>query len=82
MGRGGTYELSEGVALIALLLEREAREATVRRLLSVEPDLGSTPETRELREGVERPEQPRANGIHPYRERPGQVGYLGCVFWS
>lgn len=51
--RGGTYKLSEGVALVTLLLEREGREAAVRRLLSVEPDLGSTPTAREFGGGAQ-----------------------------
>lgn len=53
--RRGTYKLFQGVTLVALLLEREAREAAaVRRLLSVEPYLGSAPAMIEFGKGLER----------------------------
>jgi len=78
VGRGGTYEFFEGIAFVTLLLKREGREAaTFRRLLSVEPSLGSTPEAT-----FEGPKKSRAGRGEPSRERPVQERDNVSVFWS
>jgi len=83
MERGGTHKLLEGVALVALRLERETWKATaVRRLLSVEPDLGSAPAMIWHGDWLKVPEQFGPKGRYRGRERPRQKGHFVDAFLS
>lgn len=80
---GGTYKLFESVALISLLLEREARKtAAARRLLSIEPDLRSPSVTARAGKGFKMRKQPRDAGRWPHGGRPGREWNIRGTLWS